>query len=132
MCHGLTILYLNNPMSIREITEKIKSQAGERELDLFIICLVVLLGFFGYGLVRLGQIKQGSQPVQVLMSENNDDRYSKALTLGKYVASRSGTKYHLPWCSGAKRIKEKNKIWFETEEAARAAGLTPAANCPGI
>ncbi len=119
-------------MSIREITEKIKSQAGERELDLFIICLVVLLGFFGYGLVRLGQIKQGSQPVQVLMSENNDDRYSKALTLGKYVASRSGTKYHLPWCSGAKRIKEKNKIWFETEEAARAAGLTPAANCPGI
>lgn len=49
-----------------------------------------------------------------------------------YVASKSGTKYHLPWCSGAKRIKEENKIWFATKEAAEAAGYTPAANCKGI
>ena len=51
---------------------------------------------------------------------------------GQYVASKNGTKYHLPWCSGAKRIGEANKIWFATKEAAEKAGYTPAANCRGI
>jgi hypothetical protein len=51
---------------------------------------------------------------------------------GGYVASKSGTKYHLPWCSGAKRIKEENKVWFKTQAEAEDAGYTPAANCKGI
>lgn len=51
---------------------------------------------------------------------------------GKYVASKSGTKYYLPSCSGVKRIKEENKIWFASVEDAQAAGLTPATNCPGL
>jgi methylphosphotriester-DNA--protein-cysteine methyltransferase len=51
---------------------------------------------------------------------------------GSYVASKNGTKYHYPWCSGAKRIKDENKVWFDTVEQARAAGYTPAANCPGL
>ena len=51
---------------------------------------------------------------------------------GKYVASRNGTKYYLPTCSGAKRIKEENKVWFETVEVAKAEGYTAAANCDGI
>ncbi len=48
------------------------------------------------------------------------------------VASKSGTKYHFLWCPGAKQIKEQNRIVFETTAAARAAGYTPAANCPGL
>lgn len=51
---------------------------------------------------------------------------------GQYVASKTGKSYHLPWCSGAKLIKEENKIWFATKEAAEAKGYTPAGNCPGI
>lgn len=51
---------------------------------------------------------------------------------GQVVASKSGTKYHFPWCSGAKTISEKNKIWFDSPEAARVAGYTPAANCKGL
>lgn len=49
-----------------------------------------------------------------------------------FVASISGTKYHLPSCSGAKRIKEENKVWFSTKEDAELAGYGPAGNCPGI
>ncbi len=49
-----------------------------------------------------------------------------------YVASKTGTKYHLPWCAGAQRIKDENKVWFATKEDAEAAGYTPAANCKGI
>lgn len=51
---------------------------------------------------------------------------------GKYVASKKGTKYHLPTCSGAKAMSSENKIWFYTKEEAEATGFTPAANCKGL
>ncbi len=51
---------------------------------------------------------------------------------GTYVASKNGTRYYLPSCSGAKRIKEENRVWFQTKSMAEAAGYTPAANCDGM
>lgn len=51
---------------------------------------------------------------------------------GLYVASKNSTKYHLPSCSGAKRIKEENKVWFNSKEEAERAGYEPAKNCKGI
>lgn len=51
---------------------------------------------------------------------------------GMYLASKNGTKYYLPSCSGAKRIKDENKVWFATKADAEASGRTPASNCPGI
>lgn len=51
---------------------------------------------------------------------------------GPYVASKSGTKYHLVTCGGAKNIKEANKLFFATAREAEAAGYTKAANCPGL
>lgn len=51
---------------------------------------------------------------------------------GQYIASKNGAKYHLPWCSGAKRIKEENKIWFNTKIEAEDAGYSSALNCKGI
>jgi Metal binding domain of Ada len=49
--------------------------------------------------------------------------------IGTVVASKSGSKYHLPTCAGAKQIKPDNLISFESIAAAEAAGYTPAANC---
>lgn len=51
---------------------------------------------------------------------------------GQYVASKKGTKYHFPWCPGAKAMSEENKIWFSTQEEAEKAGYTKAANCKGL
>jgi Metal binding domain of Ada len=51
---------------------------------------------------------------------------------GEVVASKSGTKYHLPTCSGAKSIKPENLITFVSCAEAEAAGYTPAANCKGL
>jgi hypothetical protein len=51
---------------------------------------------------------------------------------GPIVVSKSGTKYHLTTCPGAKQIKDENKIYFESATAAAAAGYSPAANCPGL
>jgi len=51
---------------------------------------------------------------------------------GTYVGSKTGKIYHLPWCSGAKRIKEENKIWFSSKTEAEQSGYAPAGNCKGI
>ena len=48
---------------------------------------------------------------------------------GQVVASKSGSKYHLPTCPGAKQIKPDNLISFPSTAAAEAAGYSPAANC---
>lgn len=51
---------------------------------------------------------------------------------GQYVASKTGTKYYLPWCGSANRIKEENKVWFSSKAEAEAAGYEPAKNCKGL
>lgn len=57
---------------------------------------------------------------------------STAEASGFLVGSKNSTKYHFPWCSGAKRIKQENLISFSSYEEARAAGYTPAGNCEGL
>lgn len=51
---------------------------------------------------------------------------------GQYVASKTGTKYYLPSCATAKRIKDENKVWFATKAAAEAAGYQPSTTCKGL
>lgn len=41
----------------------------------------------------------------------------------------SSKKYHFSWCSGAKRIKSENQIWFNTAQEAENRGYTLAGNC---
>lgn len=49
------------------------------------------------------------------------------LAKGLFVASKNGTKYYWPWCSWAGRIKEENKVWFNSEKDAQAAGFSAGA-----
>jgi hypothetical protein len=51
---------------------------------------------------------------------------------GQFVASKNGTKYYLPSCSGVSKIKEENKVYFASAADAQAAGYSAAANCPGL
>lgn len=43
---------------------------------------------------------------------------------GVYVGSKNGTKYYTPGCSGTKRIKKENYIWFQSEEDATLQGYS--------
>lgn len=45
------------------------------------------------------------------------------------VASRNGTRYYTPGCSGIGRINAENRIYFDTVEEAEAYGLTLAQAC---
>lgn len=57
------------------------------------------------------------------------DNGAVASASGAYVASKNGSKYYPVDCSGAKRIKDANKVWFETPAAAEGAGYALAQGC---
>ncbi len=138
-------------MSIRDIPGKIK---GYLEINhVFYALVAILLSVASFGLGRLsagGPVfdtpiqkivphtsSQVGRPIVPIESQKTPEKpkenaTSSALGTGTYVGSKKGTKYHLPWCSGAQRINEDNKIWFADKDSAEKAGYTPAANCPGI
>ena len=121
-------------MSIQELSSKIKA----RERELFLVLLIMMIGFLGYGLGRLSTIRDERIPVRVEQGSatpRQPGQEEAAPTLsqgGLLIGSKNAAKYHLPWCPGAKKISEKNKVWFASEEEAEQAGYSPAANCPGL
>lgn len=138
-------------MSITETAQKIKNffrESGSREkfLTIAIICLV---GTASFGLGRISALENGREPVKIenlpleanvstslnREVETEEKEVSEGVILkagGMVVASKNGGKYHFPWCSGAQRILEENKLYFASIEEARAEGYTPAANCKGL
>lgn len=57
------------------------------------------------------------------------DREKTRIVNIQYVASVSSDKYHNISCDYAKKIKEENKLYYETEEEARKAGKSPCSVC---
>jgi hypothetical protein len=133
-------------MSIQEILIKFKHIASSNDIHTVMILISIAFSSFmlgKYSVVTPNDISTINHEVvnsagirQVVEQTPGHDVASNTELTNKieggYVASKSGTKYHLPWCSGAQRIKEENKVWFSTKESAEAAGYAPAANCPGI
>ncbi len=129
-------------MILTEWLEKIKQQ----ERPLVWLGFLLLTNLLAFGLGRLTILVGESEPItvdyqpQVMASQVAQvapatTQEKPKVSLGKVtqlVASKSGTKYHLPNCPGAKQIKESNKIFFASVEEAIRAGYTPAANCPGL
>ncbi|PIT91510.1 hypothetical protein COU17_00030 [Candidatus Kaiserbacteria bacterium CG10_big_fil_rev_8_21_14_0_10_49_17] len=115
--------------------EKIKSFE-----PLLLILAIILVGTAGFGLGRLSVLETATEPVWIEYPEgySGEDILSASaarapeIAGGEVVASKNGSKYHYPWCSGAKRIAEKNLITFSSITEARAAGYEPAANCKGL
>ena len=67
-----------------------------------------------------------SQPVAQPDSETEPQTSSQE---GAYVGSIDSDKYHDPGCRWAKKILPENEIWFESKEAAQAAGYLPCGTC---
>ena len=76
--------------------------------------------------------RQGSPELLPKPSSFKEEGVTPLASGGQVVASKSGGKYHFPWCSGAQRISGANKIYFSSIEEARKAGYTPASNCKGL
>lgn len=124
--------------TIAGLRETIKREmGGKRGDDLFVLLLILIVGLGGFGLGRLSTSERNGEPVHIEYTEGMPAAPASAgaaaeTASGLLVASRNGSKYHYPWCSGAKRIAEGNKLWFQSKEEAERAGYTPAANCKGL
>jgi hypothetical protein len=138
-------------MRLPNILKKIK-EIPDMPKDIFILCVIFLVGIgsFLLGKYSANEEKRGvdlritNTPLtseQPATDEKTHSPSTRTLNIaqptnssapGMYLGSRGGTTYHLPWCSGAKRIKEENKIWFLTKEDAVSKGYKPASNCKGI
>lgn len=53
-------------------------------------------------------------------------------TSPRYVASKNGRVYYFTWCAGGKKIAAENRVYFETANEAKEAGLTPSTACEGL
>lgn len=114
-------------MNIPEYIEKFKRFVVG---DFFFLAVLVLVASISFTLGYLAA-KDGSDEVFIDTSAAVIDAGGREEERN-FVASQSGSKYYLPWCSGVNRIKEENKVWFATVEDAVLSGYEPAANCPGI
>ena len=121
--------------------------------------IIILVAFGSFGLGRLSRIEESKTPLKIkeisgveaqvgsispvrkinigTNVKGVEEQISEANKVvvpneGFIVASKTGKKYHFPWCAGAQQIKEENKIWFANEAEAKAAGYSPAANCKGL
>jgi hypothetical protein len=143
-------------MSIQELSSKFKGFFHNVEYMLTVLIIVVSCLSFYLGRMSVanediqpismpassiqhdsltGSIQATASPVTSEISttpSNTETSLTPEVGQGKYVASKKGTKYHLPWCPGAKQIKEENKLWFDSKEEAEKAGYTKATNCKGL
>lgn len=136
--------------SLGEYFAGFKRWFAKYEKDLFVATTIIAVALIGFGLGRLSAIRENKSPVQIeyldymtaaagesagpageqnFESRNNFEEIKKG---GSFVASKNSDKYHYPWCPGALRVKEENKIWFSSREEAENRGYAPAANCKGL
>lgn len=117
--------------------------------------IIILVAISSFCLGRISKIQEAKRQVRVISEKDIPSDFAKATTDRpnpqsvpevkgvttvntevnsgtEVVASKNGTKYHLPTCAGAKQISDKNKITFNSIEEARASGYTPASNCKGL
>ncbi|MBU2037325.1 hypothetical protein KJ866_03980 [Patescibacteria group bacterium] len=136
--------YHNNIyMSIIDI-ERIGDWLKRNQADIVIVVGFVLVALIAFGAGRLSApeivrnpiiidepsvsssiniLGNVSQPVGVAAEQGAQSAVTNAK--GLFVASKSGTKYHWPWCSYGQNIKLENQIWFNSETEAQTAGFSP-------
>lgn len=118
--------------------------------DIFLVSIIILVAFGSFGLGRLSKIEGAKVPIRIerapevtagtFLSENKSGSAGASVVPsnnnmsedGQLVGSKTGTKYHYPWCGGASRIAPANRVHFASKADAEAKGYTPAANCKGL
>ncbi len=74
-------------------------------------------------------VKNISGNVKKSDEKNIDPIPSDVQKEGSYVASKNGTKYYALSCSGVSRIKEENKVYFNSQSEAESAGYSKSETC---
>jgi hypothetical protein len=117
---------------VRDLGDKCKSLAP----SLFTPLLIIVVGTLAFGLGRMSRVVEEREPIKIENIAPATVNAAQVVSVpapsaakGQVAASKNGTKYYFPTCSGIKRIKPENLVWFKTEADAKAAGLSIASGC---
>jgi hypothetical protein len=129
-------------MSIHNLFDKIKSKFGIDNTTILYLCIIVGVGVSSFGLGRLSvnnrvvgtdNTSQLRSNQSLLENSKNDlveiSIQSEGQREKRYVASKNGKMYYSLGCSGAKRIKPENEVWFSTSEEAEKSGYQLSLMC---
>lgn len=112
--------------------------------ELFFTLVIILVALLGFGLGRLssppggqGGLEVVSTPVEVTELVEAIQAEEALVEEGSgeptnIVGNKNSHIFHLSTCSGAKRMAERNKVYFASMQAALDAGYRAAGNCPGL
>lgn len=136
-----------NKVMVKDYFQKVKSWLLPKEDEIILVLAIILVTLIGFGLGRLSALHEEKFPIQIqtpatatyerknqeaeLLVPKIEQRRGESREK-LYVGSKQSSVYHYPWCPGAQRIKEENKIWFSSRIEAQKAGFRPAANCEGL
>ncbi len=112
--------------------------------DVFVVLVLIGTALFSFGLGRVSVLAP-RPPVVITMATSSDVYLSPAADISgegsvNQTASAAGAgaaitgtrttrSYYFSWCSGVNRIKEKNRVYFNSKEEAENAGYHPASSC---
>lgn len=112
--------------------------------DVYVVLIIIVTALASFGLGRLSEEPEQVTAVEITNAFETTDAPQRTraeeeseitpvpVVEGTLVGSKNSDKYHFPWCPGAQRIKEENKVWFTNRDEAEQAGYVPAANCKGL
>jgi len=127
---------------MRYILSKLGQLVKSLQYEIFLGSCMILVSVISYNLGQINSLKktpikieQGTANVYQAVENSNktDPKQTNKPEPQKLdtrvVASKNSDKYHHAWCSGAKRIKQGNQIWFNSAGEAEAKGYVLAGNC---
>lgn len=103
------------------------NDSQKKSIVLILIIVLTGTGSFGLGRLSVMEKERGEERAAIIMPKLRELSVDESQF--SFVASKNGTKYYTIGCKSADRIKEENKIYFETVEEARETGLEPASGC---
>lgn len=116
---------------IQEYWLKIKGLTETALGEWGLIAIILLVGAASFGLGRFSALEDVKPPVSI--KEAPGEAKPQGMYMGGLIlASRSGSVYYYPWCSGASKIAQGNQLWFQTAVEAQRAGYTPSKSCKGL
>jgi hypothetical protein len=90
--------------------------------DFFFISAITALVGLLVSAINIKTKKKEEKEVVAGAKKKAEAKATKEFKPGKYVASKTGTKYHAPKCDWAKKIKKSNQVWFNNEGEAKKKG----------
>lgn len=126
----------SNMQIIDKLQEKIKNILGHHLFDLslwVILAVFMVIGSFSLGIIYQQKREAQKYPVEIGYSQHAIDLWntyqSEKNKYQKYFASQSGTIVYPVGCSKGNRIKEENKIYFDTVDEAIIEGYKEVEGC---